>query len=84
MPSFLKFILLSFQGLIGVLKMILRTKAMKLSDVSYLAPFDFLRLPIISILAFISFGERPDIATIIGACVIFFSSFFISTFANKK
>ena len=83
-PTFSMFILLSLQGLIGVLNMILITKAMTLSDLSYLAPYDFLRLPIISILAFIFFSERPDITTIIGASIIFLSSFLISKIANKQ
>ena len=83
-PTFSMFILLSLQGLIGVLNMILITKAMTLSDVSYLAPYDFLRLPIISILAFIFFSETPDITTIIGASIIFLSSFLISKIANKQ
>ena len=82
-PSFGMFLLLSLQGLIGVLNMILMTKAMTISDVSYLAPYDFLRLPIISVLAFLFFDEIPEFSTLIGALIIFFSSFLISNLARK-
>ena len=83
-PSFELFILLSIQGLIGVFNMALMTKAMTLSDVSYLAPYDFLRLPIISILAFMFFDETPELSTLIGALIIFMSSFLISNLAKNK
>jgi drug/metabolite transporter (DMT)-like permease len=82
-PSFGMLLLLSLQGLIGVLNMILMTKAMTISDVSYLAPYDFLRLPIISVLAFLFFDEIPEFSTLIGALIIFFSSFLISNLARK-
>ena len=85
-PSFEMFILLTIQGLIGVLNMIFITKAMSMVDISYLAPFDFLRLPIISTLAFVFFDEIPSASTLLGAFIIFFSSFLISNLAsnNKK
>ena len=80
------FILLTIQGLIGVLNMLFITKAMSMVDISYLAPFDFLRLPIISILAFMMFDEIPSASTLLGALIIFLSGFLISNLAlnNKK
>ena len=85
-PTFFMFMLLSVQGLIGVLNMLMMTKAMTMSDISYIAPFDFLRLPIISMLAFLIFDEIPELTTLIGAFIIFLSSFLISniTKTNKK
>ena len=38
---------------------------------------DFLRLPIISMLAFLLFDEIPQLTTLIGAFIIFLSSFLI-------
>lgn len=80
------FILLTIQGLIGVLNMLFITKAMSMVDISYLAPYDFLRLPIISILAFMMFDEIPSASTLLGALIIFLSGFLISNLAlnNKK
>ena len=85
-PSFEIFILLTIQGLIGVLNMLFITKAMSMVDLSYLAPYDFLRLPIISILAFMMFDEIPSASTLLGALIIFLSGFLISNLAlnNKK
>ena len=82
--SFEMFILLTIQGLIGVLNMLFITKAMSMVDISYLAPFDFLRLPIISTLAFVFFDEIPSASTLLGALIIFFSSFLISNLASNK
>lgn len=84
--SFEMFILLTIQGLIGVLNMLFITKAMSMVDLSYLAPYDFLRLPIISILAFMMFDEIPSASTLLGALIIFLSGFLISNLAlnNKK
>ena len=79
------FILLTIQGLIGVLNMLFITKAMSMVDISYLAPYDFLRLPIISILAFMMFDEIPSASTLLGALIIFLSGFLISNLAlNTK
>lgn len=84
-PSFEIFILLTIQGLIGVLNMLFITKAMSMVDISYLAPYDFLRLPIISILAFMMFDEIPSASTLLGALIIFLSGFLISNLAlNTK
>ena len=84
-PSFEMFILLTIQGLIGVLNMLFITKAMSMVDISYLAPYDFLRLPIISILAFMMFDEIPSASTLLGASIIFLSGFLISNLAlNTK
>ena len=81
--SFEMFILLTIQGLIGVLNMLFITKAMSMVDISYLAPYDFLRLPIISILAFMMFDEIPSASTLLGALIIFLSGFLISNLALK-
>ena len=84
--SFEMFILLTIQGLIGVLNMIFMTKAMSMVDISYLAPYDFLRLPIISIIAFMLFDEIPSASTLLGALIIFLSGYLISSLAlyDKK
>jgi drug/metabolite transporter (DMT)-like permease len=40
-------------------------------------PFDFLRLPITALIAFVAFAEVPDLWTWIGAVVIFGSSVYV-------
>jgi len=64
--------------------MLFMTKAMSMANISYLAPYDFLRLPIVSILAFSMFNETPDFSTFVGAIIIFFSSFFMTNLASKN
>jgi len=83
-PTLEMFILLILQGFIGVLNMLFMTKAMSIANISYLAPYDFLRLPIVSILAFSVFNEIPDFSTFVGAIIIFFSSFFMTNLASKN
>ncbi len=46
-------------------------------DISYVAPYDFLRLPFVTILAFLIFSEIPELSTFIGAIIIFSSNFLI-------
>ena len=44
--------------------------AFDLAEASLVAPFDYIRLPLIALIAYIAFDEVPDIFTIIGALVI--------------
>jgi drug/metabolite transporter (DMT)-like permease len=70
-PTFEQLILLFTQGLLGALNMTLITRALSLADVSFIAPMDFLRLPLVATLAYLMFGEIPQVSTWIGAVVIF-------------
>ena len=47
------------------------TRAVSLADVSAIIPFDFLRLPLVAFGAYYFFGQSADMATWIGAAVIF-------------
>lgn len=70
-PSLAQLALLIAQGLLGALNMTLVTRAISLVDVSHIAPLDFLRLPLVAALAYLMFGEIPEVSTWIGAAVIF-------------
>ena len=63
--------LLIAQGLFGALNMTLITRALSLAEVSFIAPLDFLRLPLVAVMAYLMFGEIPEATTWIGAAVIF-------------
>ena len=78
-PSMEEYILLFIQGLLNVGLMVCMTKAYSLAEASFLAPIDFIRLPIISLFAFLFFNESPTIFGIIGAILIFSSVFIISS-----
>jgi drug/metabolite transporter (DMT)-like permease len=49
-----------------------------LTDASALMPFEFLRLPVVAVLAFAIFGEVPDRWVWAGAAVIFASTLYIA------
>ena len=70
-PSPLMLGLLAIQGALGALGMTAITRAVSLADVSAVIPFDFLRLPLVAFGAFYFFGQSADVATWIGAAVIF-------------
>ena len=47
------------------------------ADVTFIMPFDFLRLPFTALLAYMAFAETPTIYTWVGGAVIFASTFYI-------
>lgn len=73
-PSLGQIALLALQGGLGALNMALVTRAFSLARASFLAPFDFLRLPIVAGLAFLLFAEIAPAETWIGAAIIFGSA----------
>ncbi|MCR9236691.1 MAG: DMT family transporter [Alphaproteobacteria bacterium] len=76
--------LLAVQGIVGALNMSLVTRALSMADASLLAPIDFVRLPIVAVLAFLFFGELASIETWIGASVIFLSTLIVAGGASWK
>lgn len=77
-PNIFQFILLVFQGVIGVLSQYFITRALQLADASLVVPIEFVRLPFVSIAAYFIFGEMLNISTIFGAILIFLSIVFIA------
>ncbi len=54
------------------------TRALVVADISVVAPFDFVRLPLAAALGFFAFGEVPDRWTWIGGAVIAASSIYVA------
>ena len=54
------------------------TRAYQLADVSQIQPIDFIRLPVIAVMAYILFDEIPTMWTWIGAAIIFASAAYIT------
>ncbi|MDS9469771.1 DMT family transporter [Paracoccus sp. MBLB3053] len=69
-PSPRALALMAVQGALGAASQALVTRALSMADASFLAPLDFLRLPVIAVMAFIFFGEVSGPATWIGAGAI--------------
>lgn len=63
--------LLAFQGAAGALSMTSVTRAMALADASFLSPIEFVRLPLVALIAYWAFGEIADAWTWLGGAVIF-------------
>lgn len=53
-------------------------RALKIGDVSLLAPISFVQMPIVAVLAYFMFGESLDRWTVLGAAVIFAANAYIT------
>jgi drug/metabolite transporter (DMT)-like permease len=53
-------------------------RAYDAAEVTIVAPFDFLRLPIAAVLGFALFSELPDRLTILGMAIIIAASLYIA------
>lgn len=62
--------LLAVQGTLGAACMALMTHAFSLADASIVAPVDFLRLPLIALMAWLLFGETARVSTWVGGGLI--------------
>jgi drug/metabolite transporter (DMT)-like permease len=64
-------------GLLGAGAQYLMTESLSLADTSVVMPVDFTKLIWVSAIAYLAFGEVPDVFTWIGGGVIFASTFYI-------
>ncbi|MFT5173764.1 MAG: drug/metabolite transporter (DMT)-like permease [Gammaproteobacteria bacterium] len=62
----------------GTLGHLCWTRAFSIAEVSQLQPFEFIKLPMIAIFAYLVFAEQPTIWTWLGGIVIFASTAYIS------
>jgi drug/metabolite transporter (DMT)-like permease len=54
------------------------SRALAAADATVVAPFDYLRLPIVALIAFLAFGEVPGFWVWLGGGVIAASSIYIA------
>jgi drug/metabolite transporter (DMT)-like permease len=54
------------------------TRAIKLAEVSQIQPLDFIRLPLIAVMAYLVFDQVPTIWTWVGGAVIFASTAYVT------
>ena len=59
------------------------TRAIGMSDISAVMPYDFLRLPFAALVGYFAFSHIPDFWTWIGAGIIFLSAFYITRRETK-
>ncbi len=82
MPSPMMFGLMIVQGLIGGVSQLCVSRAMSMADASIISPIEFLRLPLVVVLAWLLFREPTDVWTIAGGTVIFAAT--LATVLNER
>ncbi len=65
-------------GILGTVGWITFLRACALTDASALMPFEFLRLPVVAVFAYLLFDEVPDEWVWLGAGIIFSSTLYIA------
>jgi drug/metabolite transporter (DMT)-like permease len=77
-PSAQAWMLTCLLGLFATLAHQSFTRALAACEASYVLPFDFTRLPMVALLAFLAFGEVPDLWTWVGGAVIVGATIYIA------
>jgi drug/metabolite transporter (DMT)-like permease len=83
MPDWLDALRMVGIGLCGTLSVYSFARALSLADASAMLPFDFLRLPLAALAAFLLFGETGDIFTWTGSLIIFASSYALARISAR-
>ena len=77
-PSLFSYLLLISTGLTAFLAHVCVTKAFSVSAATFVLIFDYLRLPITAVLAFLIFDETTNFWIWIGGLIIFLSSVYVA------
>jgi drug/metabolite transporter (DMT)-like permease len=62
----------------GTAAIFLMARAFELADASLIAPFDYARLPFVTLFGYLLFDQIPDLYTVLGAGIIIGSAFYIA------
>ena len=63
-------------GACGLIAHFCMTRAFRIADATLVVPIDFLRLPLIAVVGMLAYGEPIELATFIGAAVIFAGTYY--------
>jgi drug/metabolite transporter (DMT)-like permease len=77
-PDAAGWLLLIAIGILGTLSWLTQTRAYFLIDASAVVPFEFLRLPLAALVAFLWFAEVPSVWTWLGGALIFGATVYIT------
>ena len=77
-PTSTDLFLLVGVGITGTAGIWFITRAYATADMSSVVPFDFLRLPLVGVAGWLLFNEPTDIWTVVGALVIFSSTYLLA------
>jgi drug/metabolite transporter (DMT)-like permease len=78
MPDADGWLLLIAIGILGTLSWLTQTRAYFLIDASAVVPFEFLRLPLAALVAYLWFAEVPSVWTWLGGALIFGATVYIT------
>jgi drug/metabolite transporter (DMT)-like permease len=78
MPDAAGWLLLIAIGILGTLSWLTQTRAYFLIDASAVVPFEFLRLPLAALVAYVWFAEVPSVWTWLGGALIFGATAYIA------
>jgi drug/metabolite transporter (DMT)-like permease len=77
-PGLEAFAMLAMIGVFGTVGWLAFTRAFQLADASAIMPYEFAKLPLTAILAWLMFAEVPTVWTWIGGALIFASTVYIA------
>jgi drug/metabolite transporter (DMT)-like permease len=77
-PSVTTLVYVALLGLLAATAHISLTRAYAVADASAVLPLDYMRLPFVAGIAFLAFGEVPDLWTWVGAGIIAASTLYIA------
>lgn len=83
-PNVAELPLLALLAVCGLLAHFCITKALTLAPATVVAPFDFVRLPIIAVAGMLLYDESIDIYVFVGACIIFAGNYLNIWFEMRK
>jgi drug/metabolite transporter (DMT)-like permease len=64
-------------GLLATIAQVCMTRAYQAGEVSALIPINFIQLPVVSVFAYVLFGQSVDAATVLGAGIIIAANIYI-------
>lgn len=77
-PTLTEIALMIVMGTVGTLSQLCLMRGYRLADASFLAPFDYARLPFAAAFGFLFFSEVPDLWALLGAAIIASSTLYIA------
>ena len=83
-PTLIQFGWLLLAGVLGAVGQEFLARAYDAGEVSIVAPFDFMRLPIAALLGYIAFSELPDAWSIAGTVVIVAAALYLLRRGQKE
>lgn len=77
-PNLLQFGWLALAGFFGTIGQVFLARAYSAADVTVVAPFDFVRLPLAALFGFVFLSEVPDIWSVLGTAIIICAALYMA------